>query len=77
MNQQHSRRFQAAKESADKVQEIARITQKLKDRGADVPLQNKQFDQNCITPVNLVSIASNSLVYIIECLQVALVYIGD
>jgi len=52
MNQQRSRRFQSAKEEAQKVQEISVIRQQLVARGKNVPPQRAEhFDSNCITPV--------------------------
>eukprot|EP00731_Ephydatia_muelleri_P033339 Em0028g14a len=53
MNQQRSRRFRSAKESSDKLEEIKRIRQELKDKGCEVPPMKEDhahFDSNCITP---------------------------
>ena len=52
MNQQRSRRFRAAKESEEKLEQISKIKKDLKKLGLQVP-PNKpkdQFDSNCITP---------------------------
>ncbi|KAF2353554.1 putative 5-3 exonuclease [Trinorchestia longiramus] len=53
MNQQRSRRFRASKETAEKVEEIARIRQELISKGLKVPpvkAKEAHFDSNCITP---------------------------
>lgn len=53
MNQQRSRRFRSAKESSDKLEEMKRIRQELKDKGCEVPPMKEDhahFDSNCITP---------------------------
>jgi len=55
MNQQRSRRFTASKEVAEKVKQIAKITDELSAKGCYVPPQKEKgehFDRNCITPVN-------------------------
>jgi len=58
MNQQRSRRFRASKEVAEKVEQIARITEELTAQGCYVPPQKEKgehFDSNCITPVKHLS----------------------
>uniref|UniRef100_A0AC34QF17 5'-3' exoribonuclease n=1 Tax=Panagrolaimus sp. JU765 TaxID=591449 RepID=A0AC34QF17_9BILA len=53
MNQQRSRRFRAAKEAAEKEEEIQRIRDKLESDGIPLPPKRKEeekFDTNCITP---------------------------
>ncbi|RZF36370.1 hypothetical protein LSTR_LSTR002966 [Laodelphax striatellus] len=53
MNQQRSRRFRAAKETTEKVYEIARIRKEMAEKGMTLPpLKEKEshFDSNCITP---------------------------
>lgn len=53
MNQQRSRRFRAAKESAEKREQIANIRKKLEAEGVPLPPLRKEeehFDSNCITP---------------------------
>lgn len=53
MNQQRSRRFRAAKESAEKRQVIQRIREELEAKGCILPPEKKDsehFDSNCITP---------------------------
>ena len=55
MNQQRSRRFRASKEVAEKVEQMAKITDELRAKGCYVPPQKEKgehFDSNCITPVN-------------------------
>uniref|UniRef100_A0A0K0DTB8 5'-3' exoribonuclease n=1 Tax=Strongyloides stercoralis TaxID=6248 RepID=A0A0K0DTB8_STRER len=53
MNQQRSRRFRSAKESADKKKEIQAVKDKLMAQGIPVIQRKKEvnwFDGNCITP---------------------------
>ncbi|CEF68627.1 5'-3' exoribonuclease 2 homolog [Strongyloides ratti] len=53
MNQQRSRRFRTAKESADKKKEIQEVKDKLMSQGIPVIQRKKEtnwFDSNCITP---------------------------
>lgn len=53
MNQQRSRRFRAAKESADKKKQIEEVRRKLQEEGVPLPPPRKaeqEFDSNCITP---------------------------
>ncbi|XP_014274858.1 5'-3' exoribonuclease 2 homolog [Halyomorpha halys] len=53
MNQQRSRRFRAAKEGAEKVNQIALIRSQLEAKGVNLPLEKDKpshFDSNCITP---------------------------
>eukprot|EP00794_Sanderia_malayensis_P017453 gene17453-19198_t len=53
MNQQRSRRFRAAKESKEGIEEIARIREELRQKGANLPPEKEKgehFDSNCITP---------------------------
>ncbi|CEF68632.1 5'-3' exoribonuclease 2 homolog [Strongyloides ratti] len=53
MNQQRSRRFRTAKESADKKKEIQAVKDKLTAQGIPVIQRKKEanwFDGNCITP---------------------------
>jgi 5'-3' exoribonuclease 2 len=55
MNQQRSRRFRASKETAEKIQEIARIRSELAAKGCHLPPdkpKESHFDSNCITPVS-------------------------
>ena len=55
MNQQRTRRFKTSKEVAEKKEQMAKITNKLKAKGCYVPAQKEKgehFDSNCITPVN-------------------------
>ena len=56
MNQQRSRRFRASKETAEKIDEMARIRSELESKGAFVPPEKSKgehFDSNCITPVRI------------------------
>lgn len=53
MNQQRSRRFRAAKESVEKIEEIDRLRSELSSKGAYLPPEKPKethFDTNCITP---------------------------
>ncbi|CAH0767356.1 unnamed protein product [Bemisia tabaci] len=53
MNQQRSRRFRASKETAEKIQEIAKIRSELALKGVFLPPEKEKgehFDSNCITP---------------------------
>nr|CAD2167907.1 unnamed protein product [Meloidogyne enterolobii] len=53
MNQQRSRRFRAAKEAAEKREQIASIRKRLENEGIPLPPPRKEeehFDSNCITP---------------------------
>ncbi|XP_054160745.1 5'-3' exoribonuclease 2-like [Oppia nitens] len=52
MNQQRSRRFRASQESIEKLLEIQKIKQELRDRGIEVKDKPKEahFDSNVITP---------------------------
>ncbi|CAG0918930.1 unnamed protein product [Notodromas monacha] len=53
MNQQRSRRFRASKESFDKQEEMAKIKEELRAKGAYIPEKKDEsfhFDSNCITP---------------------------
>lgn len=53
MNQQRSRRFRAAKEAAEKREQIASIRKRLENEGVPLPPPRKEeehFDSNCITP---------------------------
>lgn len=53
MNQQRSRRFRASKEAVEKMEEISRIRDELKMKGAVLPPEKPKeahFDSNCITP---------------------------
>jgi 5'-3' exoribonuclease 2 len=52
MNQQRSRRFRASQESYDKLIEIQKIKQQLRDNGIEVNDKPKEshFDSNVITP---------------------------
>ncbi|CAH1180824.1 unnamed protein product [Phyllotreta striolata] len=53
MNQQRSRRFRAAKETTEKIQEIKRIRAELLLKGIVLPPEKpkeEHFDSNCITP---------------------------
>ncbi|CAH1393640.1 unnamed protein product [Nezara viridula] len=53
MNQQRSRRFRAAKETAEKVNQIAMIRSQLEAKGVNLPPEkdkSSHFDSNCITP---------------------------
>lgn len=55
MNQQRSRRFRASKETAEKIEEIARIRSELATKGCHLPPEKPKeshFDSNCITPVS-------------------------
>ena len=54
MNQQRSRRFRASKETAEKLEEMARIKAELRSKGVHLPPdkpKGEHFDSNCITPV--------------------------
>ena len=53
MNQQRSRRFRASKETAEKIESMARIREELTQQGAYLPREKPKeshFDSNCITP---------------------------
>ncbi|KAH7727156.1 5'-3' exoribonuclease 2-like protein [Aphelenchoides avenae] len=53
MNQQRIRRFRAAKEAAEKKEEILRMRMKLEAEGVPLPPPPKEddhFDRNCISP---------------------------
>ncbi|KAF0307470.1 5'-3' exoribonuclease 2 [Amphibalanus amphitrite] len=53
MNQQRSRRFRASKETAEKLEEMARIKAELRSKGVELPPdkpKGEHFDSNCITP---------------------------
>ena len=53
MNQQRSRRFRASKETAEKIESMARIRKELEEQGAYLPPEKPKeshFDSNCITP---------------------------
>lgn len=53
MNQQRSRRFRAAKETAEKANQIATIRSQLEAKGVNLPPEKDKschFDSNCITP---------------------------
>jgi len=53
MNQQRSRRFRAAKDSRESKEEISRIKEELRQKGALLPPEQEKgehFDSNCITP---------------------------
>ncbi|XP_073990447.1 5'-3' exoribonuclease 2 Rat1 isoform X2 [Rhodnius prolixus] len=53
MNQQRSRRFRAAKETKEKVEQIILIKNKLESLGVQLPREKDKsfhFDSNCITP---------------------------
>lgn len=53
MNQQRSRRFRASKETAEKLETMARIRQELEEKGSYLPPakeKGEHFDSNCITP---------------------------
>ncbi|KAA0202011.1 hypothetical protein HAZT_HAZT005651, partial [Hyalella azteca] len=53
MNQQRSRRFRASKETAERINEVAKIRQELIEKGFKVPPvkpKEDHFDSNCITP---------------------------
>lgn len=52
MNQQRSRRFRASQESIEKLLEIQKIKQELRDKGIEVKDKPKEshFDSNVITP---------------------------
>ena len=55
MNQQRSRRFRAAKETAEKSEQISLIRSKLEAGGINLPPEKDKsthFDSNCITPVS-------------------------
>ena len=55
MNQQRSRRVRASKETAEKLEEMARIKAELRSKGVDLPPdkpKGEHFDSNCITPVS-------------------------
>lgn len=55
MNQQRSRRFRASKETAEKIQEIAKVRAELEEKGVLLPPLKEagsHFDSNCITPVS-------------------------
>lgn len=56
MNQQRSRRFRAAKETKEKVEQIILIKNKLESLGVQLPREKDKsfhFDSNCITPVSI------------------------
>lgn len=56
MNQQRSRRFRAAKENVEKLNEIERVRSELEASGCILPPMKERsahFDSNCITPVFL------------------------
>ncbi|BFZ12305.1 hypothetical protein BsWGS_15345 [Bradybaena similaris] len=53
MNQQRSRRFRASKETAEKIDDLARIREQVLSRGMHLPPEKpkgEHFDSNCITP---------------------------
>ncbi|XP_014274467.1 5'-3' exoribonuclease 2 homolog [Halyomorpha halys] len=53
MNQQRSRRFRAAKEVAEKANQISLIRSQLEAKGVNLPPEkdkSSHFDSNCITP---------------------------
>lgn len=52
MNQQRSRRFRAAQESYEKIIEVQKVKDDLRDRGIEVKEKEKEahFDSNVITP---------------------------
>ena len=52
MNQQRSRRFRASQESIEKILEIQKIKEELRDKGIEVKDKPKEahFDSNVITP---------------------------
>ena len=53
MNQQRSRRFRASKETAEKIETMARIRGELEEKGMYLPpekAKESHFDSNCITP---------------------------
>ncbi|KAK9497375.1 hypothetical protein O3M35_004707 [Rhynocoris fuscipes] len=53
MNQQRSRRFRAAKETKEKVEQIQMIRSQLEAKGIILPPEKEKsssFDSNCITP---------------------------
>lgn len=53
MNQQRSRRFRAAKETAEKKEQIAKIRAEMEAKGYTLPPEkdkSSHFDSNCITP---------------------------
>ena len=55
MNQQRSRRFRAAKDTAEKSNEIKRLRAQIIANGGSVPPEQpneERFDSNCITPVS-------------------------
>ncbi|KAJ8309493.1 hypothetical protein KUTeg_014367 [Tegillarca granosa] len=53
MNQQRSRRFRAAKESIEKIEEMSRLREEITKKGFVLPPEKpkeEHFDSNCITP---------------------------